>query len=105
MAVCRVTGPSRLGSAGRADEDLLEAHVGLAIAELRRHLREGSVGDLVALLEDQDVRAYFLEQMQQVGAQDNGGAVPRATHDRVLHPADAERIEPQIGRASCRERV
>ena len=54
---------------------------------------EGAVGDFFALFEDQHVRADFLEQMEQMGTEDDGRAVAGALQNGVLHAADSERVE------------
>ena len=49
-----------------------------------------AVDDLSAVLQNQDARADFLDQVQQVRADDDGGAVARAFQDGILHPPDAD---------------
>jgi hypothetical protein len=82
-----------LRAARGADEYLFEAHVGVAVAELRGYLADRAVRDLHSALQDQHVRAHLFEQVQQVRAQDDSGARACALHDGVLHAPDAERVE------------
>jgi len=42
---------------------------GLPVAELRRHVRQGTVGHLHALLQDEDMGADLLEKMKQMVTQ------------------------------------
>jgi len=42
---------------------------------------------------DDDARADFFDQMQEVRRQQNRRAGARPRHDGLAHPADAERIE------------
>lgn len=80
-------------AAGGAEEDFFEVHGGFALAEARRDFGERAIGDFLAALEDEDVRADFLEQVEQMGAEDDRRSVARALEDGVFHPADAEGIE------------
>ncbi len=51
------------------------------------------MGDLEPSLEDQDAGAELFDQMQQVRAEHDGSTLRSEASDRVLHPADGERIQ------------
>src|SRR4051794_264829 len=79
--------------AGHAKENLLE--VGPALGEIgtRAQLLEGAVRDLLPAVHDNDARADFLDEVQQMRRQQYRRAVASARHDRLAHAADAERVE------------
>ena len=48
-------------------------------------------------MEDQDAVAQPLDQLEQVGREEHGGARPRPRHDRLAHVPDGLRVEPGQG--------
>jgi len=52
-----------------------------------------AVGDLLALFQDEDVGAHFLEEDQQMRAENDGRAFAGETPHRVLHATDSRGVE------------
>src|SRR5271157_812236 len=60
------------GFAGGAKESVLQVAAAGLLGKPLPHLRQASVDDLAPVLEDEHVRANFLQQMQQVRTDQNG---------------------------------
>src|SRR5437660_1077619 len=75
------------------EEDLFEIRVAGLFGEFLRYLLDSTVDDLAALLENQNMRADFFDQVQQMRADDDGRALARPAENRVFHPPNAERIQ------------
>ena len=61
--------------------------------ELLGDLGQRAVRNLPPILQDQDMRADLLHQVQQVRADDDGRPLARALEDRVLHAPDANGVQ------------
>src|SRR5260370_190570 len=79
--------------AGGAEEDFFEIRVARLLGESASDFLHGAVNDFAAILEDKDMRTDFLDEMQQVRADNDRRAVARAFEDGIFHSADANRIE------------
>jgi hypothetical protein len=54
----------------------------------------GSVDDFSAVLQNQNMRTDFLNKMEQVRTDDDGGAIAGPFQNGILHAPDANRIKP-----------
>src|SRR5207249_6087721 len=48
-------------------------------------------------LHDEDASTDLLDEMEEMGAQDDGGSSGGSPHDRGFHPPDSHRVEPGEG--------
>ena len=55
------------------------------------------MGDFFAFLQNEHVRADFLEEVEEMRAEDDGGALTGAAEDGILHATDAEGVEAGEG--------
>ena len=74
-------------------EDLLEIRAGLGDFGVGRQIGHRTIRHLAPLVHDDHAAADFLDEMQQMRGQQDGGAVSRARDDRFAHAPDPHRVE------------
>src|SRR6266511_2573398 len=77
-----------------AQKDLFQARTGRREIRARRQLLERAVGHFFSVIHDDDARADFLNQVQEMRGEQDRRAVARARGDGVPHPPDTDWIEP-----------
>src|SRR6266850_292589 len=80
--------------AGRAEENVLQVGIARLLGKLLRNVPDGSIDDLAAVLQDENVRANLLHDVEQMRADNNGRTVSSPLQDRIFHAANPDRIQP-----------